>query len=412
MPTYTYSDPNLPSGSSFYIQFDQDPSTGIITNARASATFTADAWPTGACASGLSNKHIHIDWKAFGQASHESWISGVWTSINPANSSDQSSPGGALTWTINCHPNWSYTPSWSEMQTGVLGNIEIWASTLFSGSHNCGSNGFSGKINLRADYPANWATGPAHTFTPPDSTPPTITGPTYNSSDVTLVGSDLYVKTSSITISYSATDTESGVAGIWIDGVQASSSGSASKTYTVTADFTSSAYARDNASNQSPTVSQLFKFDNIPPTISNFIVNSATTSVSGQDFFVDYPNTTCDFEFTVTDNESGLNSYKATNASGTVTTGSLSGASQTITLSHDLNEANSSEIKYELEVEDKAGNISTQSSPIVIVDDTPPTGTLAIDSSQTKNEVDGVTYIKTSDVKLSITKSDSESGLF
>ena len=250
-------------------------------------------------------------------------------------------------------------------------------------------------------------------LTPPDAIPPTISGPNTSSSDVTLVGSDIYCKNNTLTVTYTASDTGgSGLAGIWIDGVQASSSGSASKTYTVTADFTSSAYARDNASNQSPTVSQLFKFDNIPPTISNFIVNSATTPVSGQDFFVDYPNTTCDFEFTVTDNESGLNSYKATNASGTVTTGSLSGASQTITLSHDLNEANSSEIKYELEVEDKAGNISTQSSPIVIVDDTPPTGTLAIDSSQTTNVVDSITYINTSDVKLSITKSDSESGLF
>jgi len=247
-----------------------------------------------------------------------------------------------------------------------------------------------------------------------DSTPPTISGPAYPASEVNEVSGQTYVKGSTVTVTYTASDSGgSGLAGIWIDGVQASSSGSASKTYTVTSDFTSSAYSRDGEGNQSGTVSKAFKYDNIAPTISNFIVNSATTPVSGQDIFVDYPNTTCDFEFTATDNESGLKSYKATNASGVDTTGSLSGASQTITLSHDLNEANSSkEIKYELEVEDKAGNISTQSSPIVIVDDTPPTGTLAIDSSQTTNVVDGVTYIKTSDVKLSITKSDSESGLF
>jgi len=273
---------------------------------------------------------------------------------------------------------------------------------------------FEGQVQTTHDAWRSSYDGRKYTSTPPDNTPPTISGPAYPASEVNEVSGQTYVKGSTVTVTYTASDSGgSGLAGIWIDGVQASSSGSASKTYTVTSDFTSSAYSRDGEGNQSGTVSKAFKYDNIAPTISNFIVNSATTPVSGQDIFVDYPNTTCDFEFTATDNESGLKSYKATNASGVDTTGSLSGASQTITLSHDLNEANSSkEIKYELEVEDKAGNISTQSSPIVIVDDTPPTGTLAIDSSQTTNVVDGVTYIKTSDVKLSITKSDSESGLF
>ena len=209
MPTYTYSDPNLPSGSSFYIQFDQDASTGQIRNAKASATFTTDAWPTGACASGISDRHIYIDWKAFGWASHESWISGVWTSINPENSSDQRSPGGALTWTINCHPNWSYTPSWSEMQTGVLGDIEIWASTLYSGTHSCGSDGFSGKIYLRT-LNGGGKTGPAHTFTPPDSTPPTIsfaepsgTNPTDSSGSSVTSFKEVTDASASITVSIS-----------------------------------------------------------------------------------------------------------------------------------------------------------------------------------------------------------------
>jgi len=412
MPTHSYTGQlaapygvtGWAPGYSFSISFWQDPNTGVCSNLQASGTFTSEAWrwPVDQTNNTLSNFAIKISNNKFGWnqsvASNDQYPFGYYgSSTSPASSISAATKSHSA----SSYSGWTYTPSNHELTTGGF-PIHITMSATSTGQMtSLGANhGYGMKVDLM------------HTFTPPDSTPPTISGPTYNSSDVTLVGPDIYVKTSSITISYSATDTESGVAGIWIDGVQASSSGSASKTYTVTADFTSSAYARDNASNQSPTVSQLFKFDNIPPTISNFIVNSATTSVSGQDFFVDYPNTTCDFEFTVTDNESGLNSYKATNASGTVTTGSLSGASQTITLSHDLNEANSSEIKYELEVEDKAGNISTQSSPIVIVDDTPPTGTLAIDSSQTTNVVDSITYINTSDVKLSITKSDSESGLF
>ena len=112
-----------------------------------------------------------------------------------------------------------------------------------------------------------------------DVNPPTISGPTFpNPSEISVVGSDIYCKNNTLTVTYTASDTGgSGLAGISIDGGPLQPS-PASKTYTVTGDFTSTAYAQDNAGNQSlPPISKTFKFDNIPPTISNFIVNSATT---------------------------------------------------------------------------------------------------------------------------------------
>ena len=128
-------------------------------------------------------------------------------------------------------------------------------------------------VQVKADTGANtgWPYGVYLVAGPierADSIAPTISGPNYNSSDVTVVGSDTYIKTNSITISYSAIDNSggSGIAGIWIDGTQASSTGSASKIYTSPSPFTTSAYAKDAAGNQSSTVSKSFKFDTIAPT--------------------------------------------------------------------------------------------------------------------------------------------------
>ena len=63
MPTYTYSDPNLPSGSSFYIQFGQDPSTGKLQMQKHRQLLRLMLGRHGACASGLSDKYILLDWK-------------------------------------------------------------------------------------------------------------------------------------------------------------------------------------------------------------------------------------------------------------------------------------------------------------------------------------------------------------
>jgi len=90
---------------------------------------------------------------------------------------------------------------------------------------------------------------------PPDTTPPTISAPTYPASEVSEVSGQTYVKGSTVTVSYTGSDTGgSGLAGISIDGGSLQSS-PASKTYTVTGDFTSTAYAKDGAGNQSGSVS-------------------------------------------------------------------------------------------------------------------------------------------------------------
>lgn len=161
--------------------------------------------------------------------------------------------------------------------------LSVGDDALYETTFNINSSGWTGDLSsyklyitvkVKADTGANtgWPYS-AYVIAGPiekaDSIAPTITGPTYNASDVVDTGTDLYVKSNSITISYAATDNSggSGIGGIWIDGVQASSTGSASKTYTGPGSFTTEAYAKDVAGNQSTTTSPLtFKFDNAPPT--------------------------------------------------------------------------------------------------------------------------------------------------
>ena len=116
---------------------------------------------------------------------------------------------------------------------------------------------------------------------PPDTTPPTISAPTYPASEVSEVSGQTYVKGSTVTVSYTGSDTGgSGLAGISIDGGSLQSS-PASKTYTVTGDFTSTAYAKDGAGNQSGSVSKAFKKDNIAPTIDIDCTVSSSVPTGG-----------------------------------------------------------------------------------------------------------------------------------
>lgn len=228
-----------------------------------------------------------------------------------------------------------------------------------------------------------------------DAVPPTISGPNYSASDVAVVGSTNYVKSNSITISYSASDSGgSGLAGIWIDGSQASTSGSASKTYTGPAPFTTTAYAKDGAGNVSGTVSKSFQFDTVAPTISGPNYSASDIVTVGSEKYVVASSIT--LTYTATDAESGVASIWIDG----VQAGTSSSASKTYT-----GPAPFSTEAYAIDV---AGNQSTTtSSESFKFDITPPT--VAI-QALTPKVIGGKDYYNGS-VDIQIDTDDTESGL-
>jgi len=281
-------------------------------------------------------------------------------------------------------------PSAAELASG---QISLYASTR------------SGLLRQADDPVADWVAGTGacdwtinciHNFTLPDLTAPTITGPNYPASDIVIVGSEKYVKSNSITVSYSATDTESGVAGIWIDGVQASSSGSASKTYTGPTPFTTEAYAEDVAGNQSaPTSSESFKFDNNPPTVAIQAQNPKV--IGGKDYY----NGTVDIQIDTDDNESGLDNgdliINGTTTSFTTTTGQTT-YTKTIGPADGIIEGVNA---VEYVSKDKVGN---QDSDTVVfyVDKTKPDGYIIFSAGNKIRSRGGTLYTKETNVDVDL----------
>lgn len=210
---------------------------------------------------------------------------------------------------------------------------------------------------------------PYYTNSPPDSIPPTISGPSYPASEVSEVSGQTYVKGSTVTVTYTGSDSGgSGLAGISIDGGSLQSS-PASKTYTVTADFTSTAYAKDGAGNQSGSVSKAFKFDNIAPTFTivdpsggSDPVDTAGNPITG--LFKELTDSSATVDVSISDSMSGpvkfqyrINEYEFDGSSlGSPTNGPWedAGTSESIPLGP--------EFVYEIEVQkatDVAGNEST-----------------------------------------------------
>ena len=61
---------------------------------------------------------------------------------------------------------------------------------------------------------------------------------------------------------------------------------------------------------------------------------------------------------------------------------------------------------------DALENISTVDTVSITVDNVLPSGTIAISTSQDKNDVSSISYANTADLKVKLEHSDADSGLF
>ena len=243
--------------------------------------------------------------------------------------------------------------------------------------------------------------GRRFTNTPPDQIPPTISGPSFSAADVAVVGSTNYIKTSTFTVTYTATDSHAdatGVREVYIDGVRVTSGNAstltASKTYSAPGSHTTNAYALDGVGNNSGlTANFSFTFDDVPPT-TTIAHSSAVTPEGG----INYSNINpFVFNVTASDSESGIDYIEWSGTDGS--SGQLS-SDGTVELTTE-----GEEITVSVDAYDVAGNKSTSTATeTVFIDTAEPEVSLALTSPEFT--VGSKSYYATTSVEIDVEYED------
>ena len=234
-----------------------------------------------------------------------------------------------------------------------------------------------------------------------DDTPPTISGPSFSAADVAVVGSTNYIKTSTFTVTYTATDSHAdatGVREVYIDGVRVTSGNAstltASKTYSAPGSHTTNAYALDGVGNNSGlTANFSFTFDDVPPT-TTIAHSSAVTPEGG----INYSNINpFVFNVTASDSESGIDYIEWSGTDGS--SGQLS-SDGTVELTTE-----GEEITISVDAYDVAGNKSTSTATeTVFIDTAEPEVSLALTSPEFT--VGSKSYYATTSVEIDVEYED------
>ena len=228
-------------------------------------------------------------------------------------------------------------------------------------------------------------------ISPPDNIPPTISDPNLNGATINQVSGINWVSDSSITISFTASDTGgSNLKGIHLSHGGFVSGGSASYTFNSPGqNITISAYAEDNVNLTSGSKSYTFSFDTNPPT-TTITHSSAVTPEGG----INYSNANpFVFDVTATDLESGLDYIEWSGTDGS--SGQLSGDG-TVEITKE-----GEEITVSVDAYDVAGNKSTSAATeTVFIDTAEPDVSLALTSPEFT--VNSKSYYSTSSVDIDV----------